>query len=142
MDYPFRRLKLEYLTYDERGVGHLLDRRTPAADAARCGGERIETAQVARSLPIRRAFLGRRIDCAVDLGSRRRRRTTTSPIRPVFVRSSKRPKVRQSDAPMCMQCGVQMIRPLPPCLPELRLTSDAADPARRSHRTTHRRRRR
>ncbi len=41
MDYLFRRLALEYMTYDERGgAEHLHDRRTYTADAARCRGVR------------------------------------------------------------------------------------------------------
>ncbi len=113
MDYLFRRLALEYLTYDERaelGIFSIDERLQPtlpgveeSAIETRTGSE---IAADPKSLPSAGELIAQ-----LDLGlaSKAPNNDVTNPggiVRP----AAATPKVRQSDAPMCMQCGVQMIR--------------------------------
>ena len=113
MDYLFRRLALEYLTYDERaelGIFSIDERLQPtlpgveeSAIETRTGSE---IAADPKSLPSAGELVAQ-----LDLGlaSKAPNNDITNPGG--IVRSAAAtPKVRQSDAPMCMQCGVQMIR--------------------------------
>jgi ribonucleoside-diphosphate reductase alpha chain len=113
MDYLFRRLALEYLTYDERaelGIFSIDERLQPTLPGVeesvietRTGSE---IAADPKSVPSVDEFTAQ-----LDLGiaSQAPNNDITNPgglARPAAVT----PNVRQSDAPMCMQCGVQMIR--------------------------------
>jgi ribonucleoside-diphosphate reductase alpha chain len=113
MDYLFRRLALEYLTYDERaelGIFSIDERLQPtlpgveeSAIETRTGSE---IAADPKSVPSADELVAQ-----LDLGlaSKAPNNDITNPggiARP----AAATPKVRQSDAPMCMQCGVQMIR--------------------------------
>ena len=113
MDYLFRRLALEYLTYDERaelGIFSIDERLQPTLPGVeesvietRTGSEIVADP---KSVPSVEEFTAQ-----LDLGiaSTAPNNDITNPggiVRP----SAATPKVRQSDAPMCMQCGVQMIR--------------------------------
>jgi ribonucleoside-diphosphate reductase alpha chain len=113
MDYLFRRLALEYLTYDERaelGIFSIDERLQPtlpgveeSAIETRTGSE---IASDPKSVPSADELVAQ-----LDLGlaSKAPNNDITNPggiVRP----AAEAPKIRQSDAPMCMQCGVQMIR--------------------------------
>ena len=106
MDYLFRRLALEYLTYDERcelsifSVGERLQPTLPgvyeSAIETRTG---TDIAVDPKSIP-----------SAGDLVAQ-----MAAGLAPIAPQSENTPpagvaKVRHNDAPMCMQCGVQMIR--------------------------------
>ncbi|MEO6125333.1 MAG: vitamin B12-dependent ribonucleotide reductase, partial [Ilumatobacteraceae bacterium] len=106
MDYLFRRLGLEYLSYDERAelaIFSIDERLQPtlpgvyeSAIETRTGSD---VAADPKSIPSADEFAA-----SIELG--------LAPIAPKSdnTPSAGMPKVRQSDAPMCMQCGVQMIR--------------------------------
>ena len=104
MDYLFRRLAIEYLSFDERAelsiftVDERLQPTLPGVDETVIETSTgSEMAADPKSVPVgRRAG---RPDGARH-GRRRRRRTTRRP--PACI--------RHHDAPMCMQCGVTMIR--------------------------------
>jgi ribonucleoside-diphosphate reductase alpha chain len=111
MDYLFRRLALEYLTYDERaelGIFSIDERLQPtlpgveeSAIETRTGSEIIADPKSVPSVGELSAQLN------LGLAPAAPNNDITNPggvVRPST------PKVRQSDAPMCMQCGVQMIR--------------------------------
>jgi len=112
MDYLFRRLALEYLTYDERselGIFSVDERLQPTLPGVEesvwethNGSDIIPEA---KSIPAVEDLLAQmELGIAPDAPNN----DITNPAgraRP----SASRP-VRQSDAPMCMQCGVQMVR--------------------------------
>jgi ribonucleoside-diphosphate reductase alpha chain len=108
MDYLFRRLALEYLTYDERaelGIFSIDERLQPtlpgveeSAIETRTGSE---IAADPKSVPSVDE-LAAQLD--LGLASKAPNNDVTNPG------GVERPAIRQSDAPMCMQCGVQMIR--------------------------------
>ena len=113
MDYLFRRLALEYLTYDERaelGIFSVDERLQPtlpgveeSAIETRTG---TEIAADPKSVPSVDE-LSAQLDLGMAPAAPNNDITNPGGIaRP----SAAAPKVRQSDAPMCMQCGVQMIR--------------------------------
>ncbi len=113
MDYLFRRLALEYLTYDERaelGIFSIDERLQPTLPGVeesvietRTGSE---IAADPKSLPSA-GELSAQLDLGVAPTAPNNDITNPGGIaRP----AAAAPKVRQSDAPMCMQCGVQMIR--------------------------------
>ncbi|MCU1390858.1 MAG: ribonucleoside-diphosphate reductase class [Ilumatobacteraceae bacterium] len=106
MDYLFRRLALEYLTYDERAelsifsVNERLQPTLPGVEESvietRSGSD---IATDPKSVPS-----AGELAHAIELG-----------LAPTAPKSDNTPsagiaKVRHSDAPMCMQCGVQMNR--------------------------------
>jgi ribonucleoside-diphosphate reductase alpha chain len=114
MDYLFRRLALEYLTYDERaelGIFSIDERLQPtlpgveeSAIETRTG---TEIASDPKSVPSADELVAQ-----LDLGlaSKAPNNDITNPggiVRPAAVPTA---SPRASDAPMCMQCGVQMIR--------------------------------
>jgi ribonucleoside-diphosphate reductase alpha chain len=115
MDYLFRRLALEYLTYDERaemGIFSIDERLQPTLPGVeesvvqtRTGTEIVADP---KTIPTAEELVQQ-----LELG--------TAPPAPNnditnpdgIVRAAEitpKPAVRHSDAPMCMQCGVQMNR--------------------------------
>ncbi|HEY0517993.1 MAG TPA: vitamin B12-dependent ribonucleotide reductase [Ilumatobacteraceae bacterium] len=114
MDYLFRRLALEYLTYDERaelGIFSIDERLQPtlpgveeSAIETRTG---TEIASDPKSVPSADELVAQ-----LDLGlaSKAPNNDITNPAGIVRPAPSPKSSPRQSDAPMCMQCGVQMIR--------------------------------
>ena len=105
MDYLFRRLALEYLTYDERAELGIFS-STSALQPTLPGVDEtvIETSTGhARWRPTRSR-------CRRPASSPTRCELAPSP--PTPSRTTRRPRHRAArrDAPMCMQCGVQMVR--------------------------------
>jgi ribonucleoside-diphosphate reductase alpha chain len=98
MDYLFRRLALEYLSHEERAelnilsVGERLQPTLPGVEETV-----IDTVQGRDVVPDPKT-----IPSAADLA----RQMETAAAAP----APAPPTRRQSDAPMCMQCGVQMQR--------------------------------
>jgi ribonucleoside-diphosphate reductase alpha chain len=114
MDYLFRRLALEYLTYDERAelsifsIDERLQPTLPGVEESvietRTG---TEIASDPKSVPSADELMTQ-----LDLGvaPKAPNNDITNPggiVRPAAVPTA---SPRASDAPMCMQCGVQMIR--------------------------------
>jgi ribonucleoside-diphosphate reductase alpha chain len=110
MDYLFRRLALEYMTYDERaelGIFSIDERLQPTLpgveESVMQTSNGSELATDPKSLPS-----AGELQAQLDLGV-----APTAPNNDVTnPGGATRPKatIRQSDAPMCMQCGVQMNR--------------------------------
>ena len=113
MDYLFRRLALEYLTYDERaelGIFSIDERLQPTLPGVEESVIETRTGSEIAADPKSVPSVGE-LSAQLDLGvaPAAPNNDITNPggiARPVAAA----PKVRQSDAPMCMQCGVQMIR--------------------------------
>jgi ribonucleoside-diphosphate reductase alpha chain len=115
MDYLFRRLALEYMTYDERaemGIFSVDERLQPTLPGVEesvietSNGTELVTDP--KSVPSAAEFAAQ-----LDLGvlPQAPNNDVTNPagiVRPAEI--SAKPAVRHSDAPMCMQCGVQMNR--------------------------------
>jgi ribonucleoside-diphosphate reductase alpha chain len=115
MDYLFRRLALEYLTYDERaemGIFSIDERLQPTLPGVEESVMETRTGSEMASDP-------KTIPSAEDLVQQLELGTAppapnndiTNPqgsIRPTEI--TPKPAARHSDAPMCMQCGVQMNR--------------------------------
>jgi ribonucleoside-diphosphate reductase alpha chain len=113
MDYLFRRLALEYLTYDERaelGIFSIDERLQPTLPG-------VEESIIETSTGTEMAPDPKSVPSAGELAAQME--AGTAPVTPEdntgargIIRSSSQPSagVRASDAPMCMQCGVQMIR--------------------------------
>jgi ribonucleoside-diphosphate reductase alpha chain len=114
MDYLFRRLALEYLTYDERaelGIFSIDERLQPTLPGVeesvietRTGSEIVSDPKSVPSAD--------ELSAQLDLGlaSKAPNNDITNPggiVRPAAIPTA---SPRASDAPMCMQCGVQMIR--------------------------------
>jgi ribonucleoside-diphosphate reductase alpha chain len=108
MDYLFRRLALEYLTYDERaelGIFSIDERLQPTLPGveesiieSRTG---TEMAADPKSVPSVEEF-ATQLELGVAPPAPNNDVTNPGGVA--------RPAVRHSDAPMCMQCGVQMVR--------------------------------
>ncbi|MFZ9628272.1 MAG: vitamin B12-dependent ribonucleotide reductase, partial [Ilumatobacteraceae bacterium] len=108
MDYLFRRLALEYLTYDERaelGIFSIDERLQPTLPGVeesivenRTG---TEMAPDPKSVPSVEEF-ATQLELGVAPPAPNNDVTNPGGVA--------RPAVRHSDAPMCMQCGVQMVR--------------------------------
>jgi ribonucleoside-diphosphate reductase alpha chain len=105
MDYLFRRLALEYMTYDERqelGIFSVDERLQPTLpgveDAAVASAQGTEIAADPKTIPSVEELVTQ-----IELGI-----APTAPVSDISA-EMKRP-VKHSDAPMCMQCGVQMNR--------------------------------
>ena len=108
MDYLFRRLALEYMTYDERSelgifsVDERLQPTLPGVDEStmetRTG---TEMAPDPKTIPSASDLIAQ-LD--TGLAPEAPNNDVTNPA------GMARPAVRHSDAPMCMQCGVQMNR--------------------------------
>ena len=106
MDYLFRRLALEYMTYEEReelGIFSIDERLQPTLpgveESAIQSAQGTEVAADPKSIPSVEELVTQ-----MELG--------IAPEAPVSDISAemKRPGQKHSDAPMCMQCGVQMNR--------------------------------
>ncbi|MBM3828273.1 MAG: vitamin B12-dependent ribonucleotide reductase [Actinobacteria bacterium] len=106
MDYLFRRLALEYMTYEEReelGIFSIDERLQPTLpgveESAIQSTQGSEVAADPKSIPSVEELVTQ-----MELG--------IAPTAPVSDISAEfvRPGRGHSDAPMCMQCGVQMIR--------------------------------
>ncbi|HET9600209.1 MAG TPA: vitamin B12-dependent ribonucleotide reductase [Acidimicrobiales bacterium] len=105
MDYLFRRLALEYLSVEERaelGIFSIEERLQPTLP----GVEEaiIQTSTGSEMVPDPKSIPSvSELATQMELGM-----TTPAPARPASVNPA--PAGRHADAPMCMQCGVQMIR--------------------------------
>jgi len=108
MDYLFRRLALEYLTYDERaelGIFSISERLQPTLPGVeesvvetRTGSEIVADPKTVPTA----GELAAQLELGVAPPAPNNDITNPGGI--------ERPAVRHSDAPMCMQCGVQMVR--------------------------------
>jgi ribonucleoside-diphosphate reductase alpha chain len=108
MDYLFRRLALEYMSYDERaelGIFSIDERLQPTLPGVEESTTQTmmgsEVASDPKSVPSMHEF-AQQIE--LGLAPHAPNNDVTNPG------GVARPAVRQSDAPMCMQCGVQMNR--------------------------------
>jgi ribonucleoside-diphosphate reductase alpha chain len=103
MDYLFRRMALEYLSYDERaelGIFSIAERIQPTLPGV--DESTMETSQ-GTEIPSD----PKSVPSAGELASQME--LGLAPVTPED-NTPARGIVRHSDAPMCMQCGVQMIR--------------------------------
>jgi ribonucleoside-diphosphate reductase alpha chain len=103
MDYLFRRLALEYLTYDERAelgimsIGERLQPTLPGVEeTAMQTSQGIDVVPDPKSIPSANE-LAKQLEYGIG---------NTPSIAPKPTHGHAKP----SDAPMCMQCGVQMVR--------------------------------
>jgi ribonucleoside-diphosphate reductase alpha chain len=108
MDYLFRRLALEYMSYDERaelGIFSIDERLQPTLPGVEESAVETsmgsEVAADPKSIPSMKEFAAQ---IELGLAPSAPNNDVTNPA------GITRPAVRQADAPMCMQCGVQMIR--------------------------------
>jgi ribonucleoside-diphosphate reductase alpha chain len=120
MDYLFRRLALEYMTYDERaelGIFSVDERLQPTLPGVeesvmetRTGSE---IAADPKSVPSV-GELATQLELGVAPAAPNNDITNPSgvarPAQAAITPNPAKPAVRHSDAPMCMQCGVQMNR--------------------------------
>jgi ribonucleoside-diphosphate reductase alpha chain len=115
MDYLFRRLALEYLTYDERaemGIFSIDERLQPTLPGVeesvmetRTGSEMAADPKTIPSVE----ELAQQLELGTAPPAPNNDVTNPGGIaRPTEI--TPKPAVRHSDAPMCMQCGVQMNR--------------------------------
>ncbi len=114
MDYLFRRLALEYLTYDERaelGIFSIDERLQPTLPGVEESVIETRTGSEIVSDPKSVPSAGE-LTAQLDLGlaSKAPNNDITNPGGIVRPAAAPKSSPRQSDAPMCMQCGVQMIR--------------------------------
>jgi adenosylcobalamin-dependent ribonucleoside-diphosphate reductase len=103
LDYLFRRLALEYLSYEERaelGIFSVEERLQPTLPG-------VEESAVETSTGTEVVADPKSVPSADDLA--RQLQLGVAPPAPVSDASGAIPRP-QSDAPMCMQCGVQMVR--------------------------------
>jgi ribonucleoside-diphosphate reductase alpha chain len=115
MDYLFRRLALEYLTYDERaelGIFTIDERLQPTLPGVEESVIETKTGSEMAADP-KSVQSADELAAQLDLGiaPKAPNNDITNPggiARPADL--TPKPSVRRSDAPMCMQCGVQMIR--------------------------------
>ena len=117
MDYLFRRMALEYLTYDERaelGIFSIDERLQPTLpgvdESTMITSTGSEMAPDPKSVPS-----AGELTMQLDLGvaPTAPNNDVTNPagiVRPTPTEAAAMPAIRHSDAPMCMQCGVQMNR--------------------------------
>ena len=106
MDYLFRRLGLEYLTYDERselGIFSVDERLQPTLPGVYESAIETRTGSDIVSDP-------KSIPSAGDLATQMELGLAPEAPKSDNTPTAGVPRVRQSDAPMCMQCGVQMVR--------------------------------
>jgi ribonucleoside-diphosphate reductase alpha chain len=114
MDYLFRRLALEYLTYDERaelGIFSIDERLQPTLPGVEESVIETRTGTEIASDPKSVPSAGE-LMTQLDLGiaSKAPNNDITNPGGIVRAAAVPTASPRASDAPMCMQCGVQMIR--------------------------------
>jgi ribonucleoside-diphosphate reductase alpha chain len=107
MDYLFRRLALEYLTYDERAelaIFSVDERLQPTLPGVE---ESVMTTSQGSEIPADPKSMesAAELVAAMEAGT-----LVQTPEDNTAARGIVRPDVRASDAPMCMQCGVNMIR--------------------------------
>jgi ribonucleoside-diphosphate reductase alpha chain len=104
MDYLFRRLALEYMSYDERaelGIFSRDERIQPTLPGVE--ESVVETSNGTDIQTDPKTIPGAdELAQSIELG--------TAPTAPVSDHSAPHGVVRHSDAPMCMMCGVQMQR--------------------------------
>ena len=115
MDYLFRRLGLEYLSYDERaemGIFSIDERLQPTLPGveenlleSRSG---TEMATDPKSIPSVEEFAQQLQAGTLPPAPNNDVTNPEGIVRPVDLTA--KPSARHSDAPMCMQCGVQMNR--------------------------------
>ncbi len=123
MDYLFRRLGLEYLTYEERaelGIFSVDERTQPTLPGVEesviethTGSEMVadpksvpSASELAQQMDLGLASPAPNNDLTNPQGIARPEPSATAA--PAAI--TPKPAVRHSDAPMCMQCGVQMVR--------------------------------
>ena len=106
MDYLFRRLALEYLTYDERaelGIFTIAERTQPTLPGV--DEHVIETSQGSEIEPDPKSVPSvDELAAALETGSIAPTVEDNTPARGITAAQ------RPVDAPMCMQCGVHMVR--------------------------------
>jgi ribonucleoside-diphosphate reductase alpha chain len=103
LDYLFRRLALEYLSYDERaelGIFSVDERMQPTLPG-------VEESVIETSTGTEMARDPKSVPSADELATQME--LGIAPAAPLDTTPAQG-VVRQSDAPMCMQCGVQMMR--------------------------------
>jgi ribonucleoside-diphosphate reductase alpha chain len=113
MDYLFRRLALEYLSYDERAelgimsVGERLQPTLPGVEETV-----VETTQGYDVIPDPKTIpSASELATQIELGLASEAPITGQiPVTPAAPPTPAAPSTRASDAPICMQCGVQMNR--------------------------------
>jgi ribonucleoside-diphosphate reductase alpha chain len=115
MDYLFRRLALEYMTYDERaelGIFSIDERLQPtlpgveeAVWETRTGSD---ITPDPKSIPTAEDLIAQ-IELGIAPAAPNNDITNPGGV-PRQLEMTPKPKTRHSDAPMCMQCGVQMVR--------------------------------
>ena len=113
MDYLFRRLAVEYLSYDERAelgilsVGERLQPTLPGVEESV-----VETTQGFDVIPDPKTIpSASELATQIELGLASEAPITGQiPVTPAAPPTSAAPSTRASDAPICMQCGVQMNR--------------------------------
>lgn len=115
MDYLFRRLALEYMTYDERaelGIFSIDERLQPtlpgveeAVWETRTGSD---ITPDPKSIPTAEDLIAQ-IELGIAPEAPNNDITNPGGVQRQLEMTPK-PKTRHSDAPMCMQCGVQMVR--------------------------------
>ena len=114
MDYLFRRLSLEYMTYDERAemgifsIDERLQPTLPGVDESvwetRTGSEMVSDP---KTIPSAEDLL---VQMELGVAPAAPNNDVTNPGGVARTELTSKPAVRHSDSPMCMQCGVQMIR--------------------------------
>jgi len=114
MDYLFRRLSLEYMTYDERaemGIFSIDERLQPTLPGVeesvwetRTGSEMVADP---KTIPSAEDLL---VQMELGVAPAAPNNDVTNPAGMARTDNTSKPAVRHSDSPMCMQCGVQMIR--------------------------------
>ena len=112
MDYLFRRLALEYLTYDERAelaifsVDERLQPTLPGVEEAVT-----ETSQ-GSEIPAEPKSVqsAGELAAAMEAGTLEQTPEDNTGARGIVRPTPRSDEVRTGDAPMCMQCGVQMMR--------------------------------
>lgn len=106
MDYLFRRLALEYMTYEEReelGIFSIDERLQPTLPGVEESGIQSSTGMDVIADPKSIPSVDELVT-QMEMGI-----APPAPISDISAEMS-RPEVKHSDAPMCMQCGVQMVR--------------------------------
>jgi len=114
MDYLFRRLSLEYMTYDERaemGIFTIDERLQPTLPGVeesvwetRTGSEMVADP---KTIPSAEDLL---VQMELGVAPAAPNNDVTNPGGVARTEVTSKPAARHSDAPMCMQCGVQMVR--------------------------------
>jgi ribonucleoside-diphosphate reductase alpha chain len=114
MDYLFRRLSLEYMSYDERaemGIFSIDERLQPTLPGVeesvwetRTGTEMVSDP---KTIPSAEDLL---VQMELGVAPTAPNNDVTNPAGIVRTEVTPKPAVRHSDSPMCMQCGVQMNR--------------------------------